>query len=59
MVERTCCKTCRKKEGCKRLCGYALSELCPWDGEDCYPCKDYEEIPVPVPVSSKPRIVAV
>lgn len=57
MVERTCCKTCRKKEGCKLLCDYALSELCSWDREDCYPCKDYEEIPAAA--SSKPRIVAV
>ena len=57
MVERTCCKTCRKKEGCKLVCDYTFSDLCSGEREDCYVCKGYEEIPAPA--SSKPRIVAV
>jgi hypothetical protein len=56
MAEKTCCKTCQKKEGCRRgICLFPMGydDLC----ESCFPCEAYEE--VPVPVSSKPRIVAV
>ena len=55
MAERTCCKYCQKKEKCRRgICLLPLGDdLC----DKCFPCEAYVEIPVPA--SSKPRILAV
>jgi len=55
MAERTCCKTCQKLSRCSLIC--SCVGLDPCLEEDCYFCSDYEDIPVPA--SSKPRIVAV
>ena len=55
MAERTCCKTCQKKGGCAKVC--LLESNVYYDCRCGWACSNYEEIPVPA--SSKPRIVAV
>jgi len=55
MAERTCCKTCRKKGVCPKVC--IVSGVGEIVCEYCRPCPDYAE--PPVFASSKPRIVAV
>ena len=55
MAEGTCCKTCQKQDECRRgVCMLSFKDAL---RDKCYPCEAYEE--VPVPASSKPRIVAV
>ena len=54
MAEKTCCKICRKKEGCKGVCKFSeRTYLC----DDCVPCLEYVEVSRPVPFET--RIVAV
>jgi hypothetical protein len=56
MAERTCCKTCQKKQVCETSCGILMSgdyHLCGW----CKPCPKY--VGILYPASSKPRILAV